>query len=67
MRTLNKEKDHSGIWATILTIVVGVMFVLLILALIMTFAGVFIGGFYALKNYFISFKHGVLDSNRAPA
>ena len=41
-----------------------VIIVITIIIILIVYVGAFIGGFYALKNYFLSFKHNVYDSNR---
>ena len=46
------DSDDGAMWALIMAIIV--------------YGGAFIGGFHSLKNYFISFKHNVYDSNRNP-
>lgn len=56
---LGHDNDSGAIVAIFLLIVV-VMIVLLIIF----YGGIFIGGFHALKNYIVSFKHNVIDSNR---
>lgn len=58
---VGRDSDDGWILAIIMIIVVIGMIVGLIV-----YAGAFIGGFHALKNYFASFKHNVIDSNRQP-
>lgn len=55
------DSDDGAMWALIMAIIV----VMVVVAIII-YGGAFIGGFYSLKNYFISFKHNVYDSNRNP-
>lgn len=55
------DSDDGAMWALIMAIIV----VMVIMAIIV-YGGAFIGGFHSLKNYFISFKHNVYDSNRNP-
>lgn len=55
--------DSDGwIWAIVMAIIV-----VAIVCAIIVYGGAFIGGFHSLKNYFVSFKHNVFDSNRNPA
>lgn len=53
--------DDGWIWGIIIALIVVIIIVSLIV-----YGGAFIGGFYSLKNYFISFKHNVYDSNKVP-
>lgn len=53
--------DDGWIWAIIIAVIVVGIIVSLVV-----YGGAFIGGFYSLKNYFVSFKHNVYDSNKAP-
>ena len=55
--------DDDGGW--IWTIVIAMIIVAIVCAIII-YGGAFIGGFHSLKNYFVSFKHNVYDSNRNP-
>ena len=66
---MNKERkclvgrdDDGWIWS----IIIGVIVVMIVLSVI-AYGGAFIGGFHSLKNYFLSFKHNVYDSNRVAA
>lgn len=54
--------DDGWIWSIIIAVIV----ITMILAVI-TYGGAFIGGFHSIKNYFLSFKHNVYDSNRVVA
>lgn len=63
---MNKNKlfcagrdDDSWIFSVIIAIVVIMMIVALVV-----YGGAFIGGFYSIKNYILSFKENVVDSNR---
>jgi len=63
---MNKDKlfcvgrdDDSGWFGLVLILIV----VAMILALVV-YGGAFIGGFYSIKNYIVSFKENVIDSNR---
>lgn len=53
--------DDSWFWSIIIAVIV----VMIIVSLI-AYGGAFIGGFYSIKNYFVSFKHNVYDSNKVP-
>lgn len=55
------DSDDGAMWALIMAIIV-----VMVVVAIIVYGGAFIGGFYSLKNYFISFKHNVYDSNRNP-
>ena len=55
------DSDDGAIWALIMVIIV-----VMIVVAIIVYGGAFIGGFHSLKNYCISFKHNVYDSNRNP-
>lgn len=61
-RLVGRDDDDSIIWA----IMIACMVIVTILA-IMVYGGIFIGGFHSLKNYIISFKHNIVDSNMSPA
>ena len=50
-------------WVVSLLIIIAII---TIVAMIIGYGGAFIGGFHSLKNYFISFKHNVYDTNRKP-
>ena len=54
--------DDGWLWGIIIAVIV----VMIIVSLVV-YGGAFIGGFYSLKNYIVSFKHNVYDSNKAPA
>lgn len=51
--------SDSGVGAVIIAVIV----VCIIIAVIV-YGGLFIGGYHALANYFISLKHNLYDSNR---
>lgn len=53
--------DDGGIGVIIIAVIV----VFIIVSLVV-YGGAFIGGYYSLKNYFVSFKHNVYDSNKVP-
>ena len=53
------DSDDGAMWALIMAIIV-----VMVVVAIIVYGGAFIGGFHSLKNYFISFKHNVYDSNR---
>ena len=55
------DSDDGAMWALIMAISV-----VMVVVAIIVYGGAFIGGFHSLKNYFISFKHNVYDSNRNP-
>ena len=55
------DSDDGAMWALIMAIIV-----VMVVVAIIVYGGAFIGGFHSLKNYFISFKHNVYDSNRNP-
>ncbi len=55
------DSDDGAMWALIMAIIV-----VMVIMSIIVYGGAFIGGFHSLKNYFISFKHNVYDSNRNP-
>ena len=55
----------SGL-AGILIVVAIAIIVLIVIVMVVLYAGAFIGGFHSLKNYAISLKHNVYDSNRKP-
>ncbi|MCD8215696.1 MAG: hypothetical protein LUC97_08680 [Clostridiales bacterium] len=44
-----------------------VIIIAIIVCIIIIYGGFFIGGFHSIKNYIISFKHNVIDSNMAAA
>lgn len=50
--------DDAGIWGLLIVIVV----VMVVVAVIF-YGGIFIGGFHAIKNYGVSLKHNLYDSN----
>ena len=56
----------GGCLGMIITLLIASLVITAIISL-MVFGGAFIGGFHSLKNYFISLKHNVIDSNRKPA
>ncbi len=58
---VGRDSD-DGAW---MTIVVAIIVVMIVVAIII-YGGAFIGGFHSLKNYAVSFKHNVIDSNREP-
>lgn len=58
---VGRDSDDGAMIALIMIIIVVMMIISLIV-----YAGAFIGGFHALKNYCSSFKHNVIDSNRNP-
>lgn len=58
---VGRDSDDGVIFAIVMIVIV----VSIIIA-IMVYGGIFIGGFHSLKNYAISFKHNVIDSNRTP-
>lgn len=57
--SVGRDSDYG--W--IIAVVIAIMVVMVIITIIV-YGGVFIGGFYALKNYIFSFKENVIDSNR---
>lgn len=59
------DSDDGAMFAIIMAVIMAVIVVMIIVAIIV-YGGAFIGGFYSLKNYFVSFKHNVYDSNRNP-
>ena len=58
---VGRDSD-DGAWMAIIMAIIVVMIVVAIIV----YGGAFIGGFHSLKNYAISFKHNVIDSNREP-
>lgn len=64
---MNKNKlfcagrDDDGGW--IFSLIIALIVIMMIVALVV-FGGVFIGGFYSIKNYILSFKESVVDSNK---
>ena len=52
-------RDDDG-WIMVLIIA---MVVVAIVCAVIVYGGMFIGGFYSLKNYIASFKENVIDSN----
>ncbi|MDD2299127.1 MAG: hypothetical protein PHU69_05735 [Fermentimonas sp.] len=54
-------RDDDGSWLMVLVIA---CFVIAVICAIIVYGGMFIGGFYSLKNYFASFKENVIDSNQ---
>lgn len=44
------------------TLVIAIIVIVIALNIVI-FGGAFIGGFYSIKNYFVSFKHNVIDEN----
>jgi len=54
-------RDDDGGWIIVLAIA---LVVIAIICAVIVYGGMFIGGFYCLKNYFASFKENVIDSNR---
>ena len=58
------DDDSSAGW--LIALAIAIIVIVTIIA-IMVYGGAFIGGFHSLKNYFISLKHNVIDSNRKPA
>lgn len=67
---MNEQKKclvgHDSDDGAIMAIIIAIVVVCAIIAL-MVYGGAFIGGFHSLKNYAISFKHNIVDSNRVPA
>jgi uncharacterized membrane protein len=55
------SRNSDDAWILVLAIAVVVIG---IIVTIIVYGGAFIGAFYSLKNYFISFKQNVIDSNR---
>ena len=55
--------DGDGCVGWIIVIVIAVIVISMIIAL-MIYGGIFIGLFHSIKNYFVSLKHNVIDSNR---
>lgn len=44
-----------------------IMMIVMMIVMIIFGLGTIIGGFYSIKNYFVSFKHNVIDNNRSIA
>ena len=58
------DDDDGAGWLIVLAIAI---IVIMMIVAIMIYAGAFIGGFHSIKNYLVSLKHNVIDSNRKPA
>ena len=58
----DSDDAHVGVAFAIAIAII----VIMVVVAIVIYGGAIIGGFHSLKNYFISFKHNVYDSNRAP-
>ena len=55
--------DSDSGW--IIALVIAIIVIMTIIAL-MVYGGIFIGFCHSVKNYFVSLKHNVIDSNRKP-
>ncbi len=67
---IGRDSDDSGCIGMIIGVMIAIAIAIAVIMTIMTimcFAGIFIGGFHSLKNYFVSLKHNVIDSNVKPA
>jgi hypothetical protein len=58
---VGRDDNNSGITALII-----IFIVIMIIVMIIIYAGAFIGGYYSLKNYIMSFKENIIDNNRTP-
>jgi len=56
-------RDDNGAGVAALVVV---LIVIIVICMIIIYGGAFIGGFYSLKNYIVSFKENIIDSNRVP-
>ena len=52
-------RDESSVFIALMIAVL----VICVIAAIVIYGGMFIGGFYSLKNYLLSFKENVIDAN----
>ncbi len=50
-----------------LTFLIIVMVIIMLIVCTIVFVGAIIGAFHSIKNYILSFKENVIDSNRATA
>lgn len=64
---MNKQKlfsvgrDDDGGW--LFSLIIALIVIMMVVAIVV-YGGAFIGGFYSIKNYIMSFKENVVDSNR---
>ena len=59
--------DDDGAAIGLIFVIIIAIFVIAVVCAIIFYGGIFIGGFHSIKNYIISFKHNVFDSNRKKA
>lgn len=64
---MNEQRNclvgHDDDGGAIIAIAIAIIVVMVVCAIII-YGGAFIGGFHSIKNYILSFKHNVYDSNR---
>lgn len=65
MTCLAGHDSDDALLGVAIAIMIAIIVVMIVVAIVV-YGGAIIGGFHSLKNYFISFKHNVFDSNRAP-
>ena len=62
---IGRDSDDGGAFIGFMIGVAIVIVIVMIVVMLIIYAGAIIGGFHSLKNYFLSFKNNVIDSNRA--
>jgi len=67
---VGNDRDSDAALGILIGVVIVLFIVIAIISIIVHFvvyAGAAIGGFYSIRNYVLSFKHNVTDSNWAPS
>lgn len=63
-RQMKKDSAEGTVLGIIIGIIIIAFIILYFMAILIVGLGAIIGGFYSIKNYVLSFKHNVVDSNR---
>lgn len=63
-RQMKKDSAEGTGLGIIIGIIIIAFIILYFMAILIAGLGAIIGGFYSIKNYVLSFKHNVVDSNR---
>lgn len=61
----NREDDRDNGTGAIIILVLVIVLISTILSIIL-YVGAFIGGFHSIRNYYLAFKHNVIDSKAEP-
>lgn len=63
---LGYDDDGSAGLLLILIVIAIIITIVVLIASILVIIGACIGGFFSIRNYVLSFKENVIDSNRHP-